>query len=58
MNERDYKNYVEFAVRMGLPIFQNDFGTSPKDFGMAYIGSPLARKNKIRRKQLQKQFRK
>lgn len=55
MSPKQYALYYELCMRRGEPVFPNDQGMSPRDFGMRYIGSGRARKNAIRRKVLAKQ---
>ena len=54
MSPRMYALYVETQKGLGLPIFMNDQGMSPKDFGMRYHGSRKHRKNTIQRKRMAK----
>ena len=52
--DQEYEAYVKLANQMGLPIYPRDYGTSPKVFGMNYLGSNRKRKNDIRRKRMAK----
>lgn len=54
MSPRMYALYVEQQTRLHLPIFPNDQGFSPKDFGMRYLGSKRHKKNTIQRKRMAK----
>lgn len=54
MNAKDYNNYVVLANRMGWPVYPNDFGTSPRVFGLSYLGSRRKRKNDIQRRRFLK----
>lgn len=53
---QEYEAYVKLANQMGLSIYPRDYGTSPKVFGMKYLGSNRKRKNDIRRKRMAKYY--
>lgn len=54
--EQEYEAHVKLTNKMGLQIYPRDYGngTSPKVFGMNYLGSSLKRKNDIRGKRMAK----
>lgn len=54
MSPKMYALYMEQQMKLGLPVFPNDQGISPKDFGMRYLGSKRHKKNTIQRKRMAK----